>query len=185
MNKAILKPGSILFVRWYNNPISNLIAWFMKSEWSHCAYVLGECNGITKLAETTDFEVTNTSFNKYNNVNCSLEVWEPIEEVDTKKMCQELTKIEGTLYGYLQLLSLGLRRLLFRIGIKIPNLIRQGSVCTAVPIFAYQTQKHIRCISSLDPESIDTQELYEIIQKNQEFKCTYVKFKGELWEDCF
>jgi len=57
------------------------------------------------------------------------------------------------------------------VGIKIKNIVRSGLVCCAVPLYAYQ--KSNTNLASIDPESIDTEELYRVILNSKEWENIY------------
>ena len=178
-----INPGSIGFVMHHDNFISKIISKAMSSKWSHCFYVWGKCNETIVLAETTDYEVTKSTIEKYNKKSCSLEIWEPIPKHDSLKMAKDGQYLEGIVYGYLQLISLGVRRLLKKFSFKISNFFRQGAVCTAVPIAHSNKQPNISCLYNLDPESIDTEELHQLIKNSGEYRLVFKKEKDELWQD--
>lgn len=182
MNKPNIKPGSIGFVMHNNSKISKIISWFMESKWSHTFYVWGICNDKTILAETTDFEITKSTFDKYNKETCAIEIWEPVVDHDPLQMAEDGQYLEGQIYGYLQLISLGIRRLFMRAKISISNFFRQGAVCCAVAIAHSNKQPKITCLYGLDPESIDTEELNRKIKESGEYKLVFKKEFGEVWD---
>ena len=169
----MLERGDIVFVMHNDNVISKIIAWFMKSRWSHSAVVVDVTPFRTYLCETSDFQVMIGTYDRYvHDAQTSIEVWRSerkISDKDMKVMLENAVDAEGTTYGYLQLFSFGLRRMLMRFNIKIPNFIRQGMVCCAVPLRAY-TMSPIVEFNGIDPESIDTQEMYDIISTSGKFK---------------
>jgi hypothetical protein len=139
-----VKPGDVFLVRsrgyWY----SDAIAWFMGPDrngdkWSHTGLVRDKAEDVGFITlETSDYEVTYGSLEKYANNpdKYHLKVMRPkVYTSDIDKALDEVdAQLNGNMYGYLQLLSFALKRLLKRIGVKIPNLIRQGQVCTAVAL---------------------------------------------------
>jgi len=174
----IFQRGDIVFVMHKKNPISRDIAWFMGSRWSHSALVIDSSDLRTYLCETSDFQVTIATLDRYLiDPDTSLEVWRLIAPIDPRTMERMLTRAisyEGQLFGYLQLLSLGLRRMLKRIGIQIPNFIRQGMVCTAIPLHAYSISR-VPGLDGIDPESIDTEDLYVMLKQYGYFSMVYSK----------
>lgn len=164
--------GDLVFVMHTDNVISKIIAWFMKSRWSHSAVVVAPTLLKTYLCETSDFNVCIGTLERYlTDEKTTREVWRPVDRIDWQTMdvmVLNAIEAEGTIYGYLQLFSFGLRRMLMRIGIKIPNFIRQGMVCCAVPMRAY-TKSKIPGLEGIDPESIDTEEFYTMIKTSGHF----------------
>jgi hypothetical protein len=173
-----MKNGSIAFIMNHKNPISKVIAWAMGSQWSHSAVVVGEVAGEKVSVETSDFEVYMTPFSTHLDPNASFEVYEPIEDQPVE-LTYEAMGLVGQVYGYLQLISLGIRRLLMLVGIKIPNFIRVGLVCCAVPGYAYK-KGTVQWLKDLDPESYDTEELYQMIKSAPEFRLSHRKPQGTM-----
>lgn len=171
-----MKPGDIGFVMHKKNWISKTIAWFMSSRWSHTfmIYDIGQY-GIY-IIETTDFEVTISPLTKYlTDRTCDVEIFKAdISEDEQRDIILGSGPLIGTIYGYLQLLSLGIRRILKRVGIHIGNFLRVGVVCNHVPLYGY-TRTKIERLGGIDPESIDTEELYQIISKHEKFKLIYTQ----------
>jgi len=160
-----LMAGDIGFVFHTGNPISRLIAWFMKSRFSHSFLVYGTLRDQTLVVETSDFEVVISTFDRYlADPRCRIEVYRPTTPGKPQRdlAARHASELLGTTYGYLQLLSLGLRRILRRLGVRIPNFIRQGVVCTAVPLYGWHGLG-LPVLSQIDPESIDTEELHHIL----------------------
>lgn len=154
------EPGDIVFVMHHKNIISKIISKVMGSKWSHSAIVYGECFNKTMLCETSDFQVNLDYLDRYlDDPNCELEVYRKngISE-HGPKIRSNCDPMLGKMYGYLQLLSLGLRRL-FRL--KIPNFIHQGMVCCHV--VAYALNNVDREFTRLDKEYFDTEELYDML----------------------
>lgn len=177
-----MTPGSVGFVINRNNWISRTIAWFMKSKWSHSFLVYDNGRFGDYVIETTDFEVTLSPTSKYlNDPNVSYEVYAPDllgnPETQERNIIYGARPLIGTVYGYAQLFSLGVRRLLMRVGIRIPNFIRTGVVCCHVPLYGYK-KSDLEILKDLDPESIDTEELYQIIKNHPRFKLVYSKDFG-------
>ena len=161
----MFKSGDIGFVM-NKAVISKIIAKFMGSRWSHSFMVVGKINGVTMIIETTDFEVIISPIDEYLDGR-DLVVFRN-KKVKSKQIAKQSFKLVKTRYGYLQLLSLGLRRLLMKVGIKIKNVVRSGLVCCAVPLYAYQ--KSDTDLAAIDPESIDTEELYQVILNSRQWK---------------
>ena len=151
----MIKEGDIGFV--HNGAvISHLISWAMGSKWSHSFVVIGEVHGVVMVVETSDFEVTIGPLSRYTDGRpLSIYRIDGLSEEDVSTVCKRGLSLLGVKYGHAQLLSLGIRRLLRKIGINIGNFIRSGLVCCAVPLYAYEF------ILGIDPESIDTEDLYQ------------------------
>lgn len=62
-------------------------------------------------------------------------------------------------YGYLQLISHGIRCLLKRAGVKINNLFRSGVICNHVITYGFKSLFP-------DAEEMDTEEVYQVIKQN-------------------
>lgn len=151
------KSGDVGFIMHHDNPISKVIAWFMGSKWSHSFLVLEQTESRTYILETSDFEVCISTIDKYiADKNVTMEVW---RRTDAGTSAEKAMPLLGEVYGYPQLLSLGLRRLLMRIGIHIQNFFHVSVVCCGVPLTGYQW------LFGIDPKSIDTQEFYELISR--------------------
>lgn len=162
-----LLPGDVFFVMHHNNWLSKTIAWFMGSKFSHCAVVLEQTNDRTYTMETTNFEVVPNIIERYfkdDQTSVTIMRKRDMSLAYGQAVAREATLLNGLIYGYLQLFSLGVRRLLMRVGIKINNFIRTGLVCCHVVTKAYKVGP-IKELAELDDESIDTQELYELLEK--------------------
>lgn len=156
----MFKPGDIGFV--HNGAIiSKIISWAMESKWSHSFVVIGEVHGVMMVLETSDYEVTIGPLSRYLDGR-PLEIYrnESLSEEARSLICTRGLSLLGNKYGYTQLISLGIRRLFRKFGININNFIRSGLVCCAVPLYAYFFTLFI------DPESIDTEDLYQVIKKS-------------------
>ena len=173
-----MKRGSIAFIMNHKNPISRVISWGMSSKWSHTALVVDDMLGETVSVETSDFEVYMTPFAIHLDPNASFEVYEPVTE-QGPEVSYTAMGLVGQVYGYPQLVSIGLRRLLMKLGIKIPNFIRIGLVCCAVPGYAYKSGS-IQWLKDLDPESYDTEEFYQLIKASPDFRLSHIKPQGTM-----
>lgn len=156
----MFKPGDIGFV--HNGAvISKIISWAMESKWSHSFVVIGEVHGVMMVLETSDYEVTIGPLSRYlDGRPLSIYRLEELDEDERSIVCIKGLNLLGSKYGYAQLISLGIRRLLRKFGININNFIRSGLVCCAVPLYAYEF------ILGVDPESIDTEDLFQKIKKS-------------------
>lgn len=164
-------PGDIGFVMHKKNLLSRTIAWFMGSQWSHAFIVLEATPTRTYILETSDFEVMVSDLGVYlSDPDCHLVVYSPagLSDLMRELVCQEAMKNLKSVYGYAQLISLGIRRLLMRVGIRINNFFRNGLVCCHVVTYGYRISR-IPGLSGIDPESIDTEELFQIVDKSPRF----------------
>lgn len=162
-----MKPADIGFVMNHGNLISRTMATFMGAPWGHTIMIMGQDQeGRTLTLETSDFEVAIDILDeRLKNPTVSVKVFDlGLSDEDRKLVVEEALKNKGKVYGYLQLISLGLRCLLRRVNIKISNFIRIGLVCTAVPLYGYLAIGDRSPFGGLDPESIDTGELAELIE---------------------
>lgn len=173
-----MKQGSIVFIMNHTNPISKVIAWAMGSRWSHTAVIAGDMLGEKLSIETSDFEVLMQPFSNHLNPNASFEVYEPVTDQPDAVVFAGMGLV-GQVYGYLQLLSLGIRRLLMLFGIKVGNFIRTGLVCCAVPGYAYKAGT-IQWLKDLDPESYDTEEFYQMVKASPDFRLSHKKNRGSV-----
>lgn len=157
--------ADICFSMCTKNWLSKAIAWFMGSKWSHSFIVIESSKLYTYVCETSDFEVTIGVLEDYlvdPTVNLVVYRINTLSLIDRDKIVKECLKNNREMYGYLQLISLGIRRLLKRIGIHIPNFIRQGIVCDQNVLYGY-TKSRVPTLAGIDPESIDTEEFYQLI----------------------
>lgn len=168
-------PGDVVFVMHHDNKLSRLIGWFMKSQWSHSALVIGSDRNRTYLCETSDFEVTLGQLDTYLlDPNCSVEVWSPVD-LDSKtklRICRRTIQNIGSIYPWFQLLSFALRNSLRRVGIKIKNLITYNYTCNQNWVSAYVLESSTP-FYGLDPKQQDTEESYEIVVSSGRFQKIY------------
>jgi hypothetical protein len=171
---AVLLPADIGFAMSVDSWLSKTIAWFMGSRWSHTFMIAGSMHGQDMTVETSDYEVYAAPMIDHYGPRKRTAIYRcKVLDDETRKaiVLKSMSHI-GETYGYLQLLSLGLRRLLMRAGIRIPNFFRQGLVCCAVPLYGYK-ESTVHPLSIIDPESIDTEELYQIISNSPHFELIY------------
>ena len=169
-----VRPGDVFLVRWYNNRMSGVIAWFMRSRWSHSGVVRYRAvTGENLTLETSDFEMTYGSLEKYVAAKavCQLRVLRvpgAFTHTELPELQVALAAVDaayyGRMYGYLQLLSFAVVRLARRIGIRIPNFIRQGQVCTAAPLMVLSLGAH-PLFAGVDPEALDTGDLAVLLEQ--------------------
>lgn len=173
-----IQPGDVGFVMHHDNKMSKLIAWFMGSKWSHSFVVISKTDYHIFIAETSDFQVTIGSLDRYlDSKTDSVEIYskQDADEIMRKAASIRSTLYYGSIYGYLQLLSLGLRCLLKRFGYRIPNFIRWGMVCTAVPLYTWNGIDSTDPVCTTNPESIDTEDLYQLIKGSTNWACIFSK----------
>ena len=173
------RPGDIGFVMHPKSLISRTIAKVMGSKWSH-SFMVYDTGRKHYTVETTSYRVIIGNVEEYTkDKNCSMEIWrymgliEPFQYMVAEGSYEQY----GKLYGYLQLISLGIRRLLMKFGITIRNFIRTGVVCDQVVLYGLTKLIDFK---DLDPESIDTEELYQLITNLPQFKLIYEKKLGEI-----
>jgi len=180
MNQIVNKmfqPGDVGFLMHHDNKLSKIIAWFMQSRWSHSFLVAEPTRQEIYLVETSDFQVGFGSLLDYlKDDSAEFVVYRPKNILDDERqeIVDRAKKQRNKIYGYLQLISLGIRRLLMRINIKINNFFHQGLVCTHVITYGYHGS-NIPELSKLDPESIDTEELYQIVKNSVNFELIFEK----------
>jgi hypothetical protein len=175
VSKSLYKPqiADVGFLIHKKNKLSKLIAWFMKSEWSH-SFLVCDVGHSTYVCETSDYQVCINTLDRYlSDENVKMKIYR------RKKMDGlENTRIKntycllGSLYGYFQLISLGIRRLLMRVGVKIPNFIFQGVVCCHV-VMHYLSQISNSFFYGVPYEALDTEEVYQMVLKSNEFELVY------------
>jgi hypothetical protein len=172
----IAYPGDIGFSINKKNVISKVMAWFMGSKWSHSLLIFDQGKRQTYTLETSDFEVYNGDLERYLlNKDVAMEIWRPnsLDHNAINIVLNESHKSIGKTYGYLQLLSFAVRCLFKKIGIKIPHFIQTGIVCNQVVLLGYVKSGLPEL--SIDPKSIDTEELYQIIKTSPHFTKVLVK----------
>jgi hypothetical protein len=165
-----LKTGDIGFCMNHDNLISKVIAWFMKSNYSHSFIIYHVTDERVYILETSNYEVVISTLDKYiKDDDVTVTVFSPknLSSERRKLIVKECEKYEWITYGYLQLISLGIRRLLMRINIKIKNFIRHNLVCNQLVLYGYSKFSNIKDFK-IDPESIDTQELLELVMKSRQ-----------------
>lgn len=181
MTRLDLKPGDIGFLMHHDNVISKIFRWAMGSKWSHSFLIHEVTDRHIYTSETSDFEVQIHLLDVYlTKKQLSLEIWRMNGLTEAQRVAiahNAVAKNLGETYGYLQLVSLGLRILLRKIGLRIKNFIKQGIVCCGHVASGY----HLTQIPGFmfDPEGIDTEELYRMMPKKG-FKLIYSKQKGTV-----
>jgi hypothetical protein len=170
--------GDIGFLIHKDNIISNIMAWFMKSKWSH-SFLVSDIGHQIYCCETSDVQVNINTVDRYlDDKNVVMKIYRrKNKDQDEISRVQNTYKLNGTIYGYLQLISLGLRRLLMRVGIKIPNFIFQGVVCCHV-VMHYLSQIPNSFFTGKPYEAFDTEEVYQMMLNSGEFELVYSQ--GEI-----
>jgi hypothetical protein len=161
----MIRECDVFFIMHKDNLISKAIAGAMGFWASHSGIVKEVTRQGIYTVETTDFEVVIGDFNDYiNGEQVEYEVWRlPIKPTEFARIREMSEAQRGKIYGYLQLFSFGVRRLLMKFGIKIPNFFRQGLVCCHVVTYGFKNSS-LKEFADLDPESIDTKEMYDMIR---------------------
>lgn len=161
-----IKKADIIFVITTDNWLSKLIAWVMGSRWSHAALIYHVCDQESYTLETNSREVIiNPLSDHLANPNKELEIWrfEDLSKDDIDKICLKAFETFGLGYGYFQFISLGIKILLKKVGIRVPNFIRQGIVCNQVVNYGY-TVSNIPGLGGSDPEALDTEDFYKLVK---------------------
>jgi hypothetical protein len=168
-----MKSGDIFFVMNHGNIVSKTIAGAMDSKWSHSGiiYEVGQLE--TYTLETNDWCVMHGSFDHYLNGNYSFEVYRP-KSTSAHALQATADQMHGRVYPYWQLISFGIRRLFRMIGINIRNFWRGGQVCCGI-VINYLKRTEITCVQPIQPEDIDTEELYQLVLKSNEFELVLKK----------
>lgn len=161
MEKYTPQIGDVVFVNHKDSFISKLFSKIMASKWSHSAIVF-DINKSILLLETNDYCVCPNYLERYFfDKNCTIQILRrpsTLSDFEKDLLIEQGKPLIGLMYGYLQLLTLSLRLLLKR---KIRNAFRQGLVCCHV--IGYCFQGIDSPIRSIDPESFDTEELYQLL----------------------
>jgi hypothetical protein len=166
----MIKEGDIGFCFHRGNILSKMIKGVMGSKWSHNFIVLDE----NYVIETTSYKVQVWELKNYlesteHDVMIFSTTLSPKERYDIQ---MEAIRHINEVYGYLQLISFGLRRLLMRCGIKIPNFFRQGLICSAIVLYPYSKTNN-KLLSKIDPESLDTEEVFQLVSNSPDFECVF------------
>lgn len=150
----------------------------MRSKWSHSFLVLEHSQfGDTYVSETSDFHVNISTLARYCEAyDKTVEIYNPVNlsVEQMRAIILDSRKRDGMVYGYGQLISLGIRRLILNYFKKdIGNFIRWNVVCNSHVGYAYK-------VSGLpefqaDPEAIDTEEFYQIVKASPNFKLAFSK----------
>lgn len=140
------------------------MSWFMNFPFSHSGIVESVHGSKIYLRETSDFDVGLSLLNHYlEDPHTGFEVWSFPEIHDTVRdqMVNRSGQLDGDVYGYLQIVTLAVRCLMKRVGLKpFRNFLKIGTVCCHVVALAYQISG-IREMVLDDYESEDTADLYQ------------------------
>lgn len=153
------------FVMHDDSVISILLSRAMGFWASHSGIIKEITDQSVYTIETSDFHVEYRDFNRYLvDPNVSYEVYRlPIKNDERLKVVDASAQTYGIGYGYFQLFSFYIRILAAKLGIRIKNFIRWGVVCCHVVLYGYK-ESSIKELNSIDPESIMTKEMYDIIR---------------------
>lgn len=171
----MFRPGDIGFVL-NNSWTSKIISKIMGSQWSHSFIFVGYIDNVPMILETTDFEVIIAPLSDYMDGR-PIAVFRnnTLNDNERKQVAKRSYENIKTVYGYLQLFSLGIRRLFKKFGIKINNFFRQGIVCCGAAAYGYTGTK--TNIGNIDPENMDTEEFYQIILNSTEWDIVHTSKK--------
>jgi hypothetical protein len=113
---------------------------------------------------------------RFSDPGITFEIWSP-KNVTNDQRLEAVKMVEsniGKMYGYAQLLSLALKGLLKRVGIKIPNFIHLGITCNENAADAIKTYDFVE-LQHIDFKDIDTQDLYQLVYRCGKFELTHSK----------
>lgn len=164
-----LLPGDIVFSR-DTTTVSKIIQWFLGCKWSHVFIVLDPDEDHTYILETSSYEVWINTLESYDvDPNAEYAVYRAdlppkVRSVVVKKCFEQ----KGKSYGYLQLFSLGLRSLLKKMKIVIPNLLRHGVVCCHIVMYGFR-HSGIPQFHGMDPEALDTADVYDRVREQRDY----------------
>lgn len=179
--RKVFKQGDVFFSMNHSNWLSKAMSWFMRSQWSHCGLIKECTEQDIYTVETSDKEVWIGRFMEYLKPEYDWEIWRPkgLDPADMPHSIHVAQTLIGTLYGYLQLLGFAVRCALQRIGIPVPNWIRQGVVCCGVIFYAYHGKLKG---FDVDPESRHTQDLRDLVDSYQDqWSMVAKKVGGNIW----
>lgn len=153
----------------------------MGSNWSHSFIVIDPDEDRTYISETSSFEVWINYLEMYDkDPNAEYIIYSPkISDEERMLIVEKAMETHGKTYGYAQLFSLGVRALLRKINIRIGNFIRWGLVCCHTVLYGY-THSSISGLRGIDPESIDTEELYQLVLKSGSFDVVSYKRQEKI-----
>lgn len=165
----LLKVGDVVFINHLKSNISKLFSKVMGSNWSHMAIVYQIIGDRVLLCETSDYQVNLNWYDRYSkDPNCRIEVlrhpdYDNVIKGHELTIQQDCDKINGDLYGYLQLPFHALRILLKR---KIPVLVKQGWLCCNTVGHALKRIPGSH-FDNIDIKGYDTEEKYKDLKQLQ------------------
>ena len=176
----MIQPGDVVFIMHHDSKLSKLIAWFMRSKWSHSALVVDVSeSGEIWLSETTDTQIAHGRFSSYlNDPACTLEVLSPIgvSRADLFAGIAEAENNTGRIYAYWQLLSLAVVCIGERLGLRLPNVLPFGFVCNSHVLDAVQAYP-IAPLHGVKPQSIHTERMYSLMRGASSWRTVFEKKK--------
>jgi len=170
----ILGTGDIGFLIHKDSWMSRVIAWFMGSRWSHTFLVVEKGVFCTWVSETTETIICTGILNNYlDDIEVEMEIFRPkITPGEKHKVVERCLENHGKWYAYIQFISQGIRLLLKKIGIKIPNFLPYGLQCNSHVLTGYCLTS-IPGLEGIVPQSVDTEELYQIVRSSEYFERVY------------
>lgn len=167
MDLPKLAVGDIVFVMHHDNWISRAIAWFMRSQWSHsCVVVDPSSTDRTYVSETSDYEITLGWVERYStDDHTSMSILRLPDLSEHEKVVTVFRALsqEESVYPYWQLVSLAIRGLFKRVGIRIGNLMPWGYNCSEHVMYALN-ETHYPQLKGVDPHSMDTEDFYQLVK---------------------
>jgi hypothetical protein len=175
----MIQTGDVLFIMHHDNRLSRLIASAMGSRWSHSARVYEPGTRNAYVIETSDLETTFGDVRKYlEDREVEMEVWRPEVPAQLQERSMDRGRyLIGGVYPVWQFISLGIRRLLRRIKVMIGNFLPIGYVCDQVVLYTL-TDMPGTSFHGVDPQSMDTEDMYQQLVKDSAFKLVYSKSRG-------
>ena len=166
----MIQNGDICFTMKHDDWASRVIAWFMRSKWSH-SFLFGDISQTRRfIIQANQFECAWGNFKQFqDDPHVSYEVWSPIgaSQALREKVVDKVEAEVGECFGWLQFISWSIHCLFERIGWEIPNFIRQGWVCDELVLAGANLYPVLK---GIDPKSIHTQDLYKIVSQSGGFE---------------
>ena len=160
---------------WFFRFLAKAIQFFTNhSKWSHTfTCFITDVDLGSFVIEAGDFGVSIDAFKKYRSSDYNLELWMPLApEEDIIKGLQKTEELNGKTYGYFQLLGfifVWVVKKVFRK--KVNNPIKSGIICSElVLIYLQAVGVDKEKFEGLDKNSTSPEDLYEIIDKSENFK---------------
>jgi len=173
---------------WFFRLLAKAIQFFTQhSKWSHTfACFITDLDLGSYVIEAEELGVTIDSFGKYQTTDYNFELWLPLApEEDIIKGLQKVKELNGKSYGYFQLLGFILVWLVKKIfRKKVNNPIKGGIICSELVLIYLQTVGIDKDkFSELDKNTTSPEDLYEIIDKSENFKKVTLTPQVEEKED--